>query len=84
MNPKTGEFFEEDAYPEEFRDAIERGDLPAEIPDEWPRFAVGDEFTLKGYPFTLYRINATSLVLRPVLPKGEISARRVMRRMVGK
>ena len=58
---------------ENVQEEVKQGDL---------RFAVGDEFTLKGYPFVLYRINAASLVLRPFVPDGEVSARRVMRKMV--
>jgi len=40
---------------------------------ERARFAVGDEFLLNDWPFTLHRIDGVLLVLRPVLPEKEIN-----------
>jgi len=51
------------------------------LPDEPPTFEEGEELVLKGWPFYISRVNASSLVLRPRLPEGEISARRLIRRM---
>ena len=52
-----------------------------EAPEEFPTFAVGEEIALKGYPFIVAGLNASSLKLRPVPPEGQHSARKVMRRM---
>jgi len=52
-----------------------------EAPEAFPVFAVGEEIVLKGYPFIVCGLNASSIKLRPVPPEGEHSARKAMRRM---
>jgi hypothetical protein len=61
-------------------EAVVEAEQPAE-PEEYPTFEVGEEIELKGYPFVVLALNASSIKLRPVPPSGEHSARRVMRRL---
>ncbi len=49
--------------------------------DALPHYEVGDVFALKGWPFYVARVNASSLVLKPRLPEGVTSARRFLARM---
>ncbi len=49
--------------------------------DALPHYEVGDVFALKGWPFYVQRVNASSLVLKPRLPEGVTSARRFLARM---
>jgi len=51
------------------------------LPDEPPTFEEGEELVLKGWPFYISRVNASSLVLRPELPDGVSSARRLIDKM---
>jgi hypothetical protein len=64
MNPDTGEFVP---------------DGPT-VPEEWPRFTIGEQVELKGFPFTIARINAATIVLRP-MPVENMSPRRVFRKL---
>lgn len=64
-------------YPSE---AIAEAEQPEE-PDEYPTFEVGERIELKGYPFIVAALNASTVKLRAVPPEGEHSARKVMRRM---
>jgi len=63
-------------------EAMAKADQPEE-PEAYPTFEVGEEIELRGYPFVVIGLNASSLKLRPVPPEGEHSARKVMRRMRG-
>jgi len=57
------------------------GEFHKEGPEEWPRFAVGERFKLRGVVFEIARINQSSLVLRPVSVDG-LSAHKIIRRIV--
>lgn len=59
----------------EYAMQIEEEDI--EFPDEWPVFREGELCDLKGVPFEVARLNASSLVLRPLAPEG-YTARDVM------
>lgn len=75
MDPKTGEFHDEEEY------EAETGQEP---PAEWPRYALGDVYELNGHKFEIIRINSSSLVLTPVVDKTKTSARRVMEKLLAK
>ena len=57
--------------------------VPPSVPEDgqYPQFAKGDRFVMKGWPFRVVRVNISSLVLKPELPEDEHSARRLMRKM---
>ena len=57
---------------------IESGEVQPAVPVEWPQFETGELFDVKGLPFELARLNASTLVLRPIPPEGW-RAREVMR-----
>ncbi len=50
----------------------------------WPSFAVGDNVSIQGYPFTIQRINASNLVMRPLPARGLGSPRNLMLAMTGR
>ncbi len=52
-----------------------------EIGKDWPTFEVGEIVDIRGYKFTITRINMGSIVVRPVHAKGLESPRNLMRKM---
>ena len=74
-------FNKEEQYKQFFKHEIDRGDMPAEMPADWPNFHEGEMVLLKGHPFTVQRINAASIVLRPVTEPGK-NVRTTIREMV--
>ena len=58
------------------------GYVAEELP--WPRFAIGEVVRIQGYPFSILRINASSIVLQPLPARGYGSPRTLIQRMTGR
>jgi len=69
MDPNTGKFYDVDEYEKEHGKPVPAG---------WPVFEEGEVVKLKGFDFTIARINKSSLTLRPVLSGLDVSARQLM------
>ena len=52
-----------------------------EIGKDWPVFTVGEIVEIKGYDFTIQRINRGSIVVRPVPTRGYDSPRILLNKM---
>ena len=62
---------------DELQDEALEMELGLLTPDKsWPTFVEGETFELKGVTFEVQRLNASSLVLRPVVE--DMSAREVI------
>ncbi len=79
MDPETGKFHRADTRPR-----AEQQRAGGEIGKDWPTFEVGEIVDIRGYKFTITRINMGSIVVRPVRAKGLESPRNLMRKMTGR
>ncbi len=78
MNPVTGKFHRADTRPRAAQQIAS-----GEIGKDWPTFAVGEVIDIKGYQFTILRINVSSIVVQPIPTKGLETPRNLMRAMAG-
>ena len=80
MDPVAGKFH---PIAEDAATAAQQIDS-GEIGKDWPVFALDETIDIKGYPFTILRINMSSMVIRPIPTRGLESPRKLMRAMTGR